>query len=320
MAKQTTSRVAVLLHEKVSLSIALLMRDILERTNQLVGRACFAVRLVGRPGLRAVTVGPVSVRVSRVTGRVDDLVVPPYAPGSDPFVDRPEEARLIERLHRNGATVHAACLGSLLVAQTGLLAGRDAATHWAWVQRAAQAFPDVSWDPGRMICDTGDVVTSGGFLAAVDLSLALVERVCSRSVSREAGRLLLADSIRQRQSVYATTLVPARVDDPRMQRLEAWIESHLSSAVTVEEMAEVCQLGPRTFHREFVKAWGFTPKKYVQLKRIEKVRLLLRNADLSIEEAVARVGVSDVPSFRRIFQRELGLSPAEYRRRLRAEG
>jgi transcriptional regulator GlxA family with amidase domain len=104
-----------------------------------------------------------------------------------------------------------------------------------------------------------------------------------------------------------------------MQRLERWLDSHLSSAVTVEEMAEVCHLSTRTFHREFVKAYGFTPKKFVQLKRIETMRQLLRNADLSVEEAIAQVGVSDVPSFRKIFQRELGLSPAEYRKRLRAE-
>jgi transcriptional regulator GlxA family with amidase domain len=170
-----------------------------------------------------------------------------------------------------------------------------------------------------MLCDSGRIVTSGGFLAAVDLVLSLVERVSSRSVSREVGRLLLADSIRQHQSVYATTLVSARVDDPRMRRLESWMDGHLSSAVTVEEMAGVCALGPRTFHRAFVKAFGLTPKKLLQRKRVEKVRQLLRDADVSVEKAVAAVGVSDVPSFRKVFQRELGLSPAEYRRRLRAE-
>jgi AraC-like DNA-binding protein len=74
----------------------------------------------------------------------------------------------------------------------------------------------------------------------------------------------------------------------------------------------------RSFHREFVKVYGVTPKKFVQLKRIEKVRLPLRDAGVSVEEAIARVGVTDVPSFRQVFRREMGLSPAEYRKRLRA--
>jgi AraC-like DNA-binding protein len=74
----------------------------------------------------------------------------------------------------------------------------------------------------------------------------------------------------------------------------------------------------RSFHREFVRVYAVTPNKFVQLKRIEKVRLLLRNPEVSVEEAIASVGVTDVPSFRKVFRRELGLSPAEYRKRLRA--
>jgi transcriptional regulator GlxA family with amidase domain len=205
-----------------------------------------------------------------------------------------------------------------MVAQTGLLAGRDATTHWSWIQRAAQRFPDVKWDPSRMICDSGDIVTAGGFLAAVDLTLALVERTCTRAVSHEVGRLILADSVRQRQSVYATNLVFRRVEDPRMRRLEKWLRPHLSASVTASDMAAACNLSVRSFYREFVSVYGVTPKKFVQLKRIEKVRLLLRDPEVSVEEAIASVGVTDLPSFREVFRRELGISPAEYRRRLRA--
>jgi len=319
MAKLPHARVALLMHEDASLSISLLMRDILLRANQLIGRECFSVRLTARPGLKTIASGPVSVRVSRPSGSIDHLIVPPLAPGRDPFAPRPGESRVIDRQHANGAAIHAACLGSLVVAQAGLLAGRDATTHWAWIPRARQQYPQVRWDGARMICDTGDVITAGGFLAAVDLTLALVERICSRSLSREVGRLLLVDSVRQHQSVYATTLAPSHAAEPRMRRLHRWIDAHLSAAITVDDMARVCNVSTRTFHRTFVKAHGFTPKKLLQLKRIEQVRLILRDADVSVEDAIQRVGVSDVPSFRKIFQRELGLSPAEFRRRLRTE-
>jgi transcriptional regulator GlxA family with amidase domain len=171
-----------------------------------------------------------------------------------------------------------------------------------------------------MLARSGGFVTAGGFLAAVDLALALVERETARPTSRELGRLVLADSARQHQSIYATSLVDTPTEDPRMQRLERWLQAHLAEAITVDDMAAVCRLEPRTFRRAFGRAYGFSPKKLLQLKRIEKVRTLLRRSDLSLEDVVGQVGVSDVPSFRKVFQRELGVSPAEYRRQIRLRG
>jgi transcriptional regulator GlxA family with amidase domain len=318
MAKQPRGRIGILLHGDVSLGLSLLMRDILLRTNRLLGRDFFEVRFVARPGLKTVEIGPVSVRPSHPAGPIDHLIVPPLAFGKDPFAGHAAESRLIKTMHGSGTTVHSACLGSLMVAESGLLAGREATTHWSWIERAAQRFPDVRWDASRMICDSGDIVTAGGFLAAVDLTLALIERTCTRAISHEVGRLILADSVRQRQSVYATNLVFRRIEDPRMQRLEKWLQGRLSASVTASDMASACNLSVRSFYREFVSAYGVTPKKFVQLKRIEKVRLLLRDPEVSVEEAIAGVGVTDVPSFREVFRRELGISPAEYRRRLRA--
>jgi len=213
--------------------------------------------------------------------------------------------------------IHTACLSSLVAAQNGLLAGHNATTHWNWTQRAAQRFPEVNWETSRMICESGRIVTAGGFLATVDLALALVERTCGRKVAHELGHLILADSVRQHQSVYATTLVASHSEDRRFQRLERWLQTRLSNPTTVSEMAEVCLMSTRSFHRDFVEIYGVTPRKFIQLKRIEKVRQLLRRPETSLEDAMAKVGVSDVPAFRKIFRRELGVTPAEYRRRLR---
>jgi len=307
--------VAILVHEDVSLSLALLIRDILRRTNLLLEREHFTVSMVGTRARRLVR-DDVAIRLGALDDRIDYLIVPPLTAGCDPFRPRTGETRLIARAHEQGAIVCAACLGALRVAETGLLAGHAATTHWAWVQRAKERLPAVKWDASRMVCDTGSVVTAGGFLAAVDLTLAIIARACSPQVSHEIGRLLLADSARQHQSIYATRLVDTPAEEPRLQRLERWLAAHLSGPVSVDDMARVCRLEPRTFRRVFARAYGLSPKKLLQLKRVETVRSLLRRSDLSLEEVVARVGVTDVPSFRRVFQRELGLSPAEYRRRL----
>ena len=306
---------AILVHDDVSVSLTLLIRDILLRTNLLLERDHFTVSLIGASARRSFVRGDISIRL-RAPGPCDYLVVPPLTAGRDPFRERTAETRLIARRHGQGTVVCAACLGALVVAQSGLLGGRSATTHWAWVQRAKERLPSIKWDASRMVCDTGSVVTAGGFLAAVDLTLAMIERECSRQVSHEVGRLLLADSARQHQSIYATRLIDTTADEPRLRRLERWLTAHLSEPVSVGDMARVCRLEPRTFRRVFTSAYGVSPKKLLQLKRVETVRTLLRRSDLSLEEIVARVGVSDVPSFRRVFQRELGLSPAEYRRRL----
>lgn len=321
MAKRPKPRVRVriLLFEDAAIGLALVMRDLLRRADALAGGGRIDVRFCGRPGLDTVAAGDVSVRLGRADGRPDHLVVPPLVPGADPLCARPAEERLVARRHAAGATVHTACLGALVVARAGLLAGRPATTHWAWIDRAARAFPDVAWDGARMLLDDGDVVTAGGYLAAVDLALALVERIASPAVSREVGRLLLADSVRQRQSIYATRLVPSGDGGPRLRRLERWLDEHLDGPVDTAAMAAACGLGTRTFHRELVRACGVTPRKYLQLRRIERVRELLRDERTSVEAALARVGVSDLPSFREVFRRELGLTPAEYRRRLRGE-
>jgi len=308
--------VAILVHDDVSVSLTLLIRNILLRTNLLLEREHFAVSLIGASTQRDIVRGDVTIRLRASGGPSDYLIVPPLTAGRDPFRERTAETRLIARSYDQGTVVCAACLGALLVAQAGLLGGRSATTHWAWVQRAKERLPAVKWDASRMVCDAGSVVTAGGFLAAVDLTLAIVERECSRQVSHEVGRLLLADSARQHQSLYATRLIDTTTEEPRLRRLERWLTAHLSEPISVDDMARVCRLEPRTFRRLFASAYGMSPKKLLQLKRVETVRSLLRRSDLSIEEIVARVGVTDVPSFRRIFQRELGLSPAEYRRRL----
>lgn len=103
-----------------------------------------------------------------------------------------------------------------------------------------------------------------------------------------------------------------------MGKIDAWIDSRLRSAPTAAEMARHCNMSMRSFHRKFRGAYGVTPRKYLQLKRVEAVRRLLGESRRSIEQILAEAGVSDVTSFRRIFQRELGRSPAEFRRLLAA--
>jgi transcriptional regulator GlxA family with amidase domain len=127
------------------------------------------------------------------------------------------------------------------------------------------------------------------------------------------------DSTRQRQSVFAQRLIAPEVQQGPMQDLARWIERNLARSPTTSDMARHCGLSLRSFHRKFVDAYRVTPRKFIQLKRIERAQKRLRESRRSVEQIMAEIGVSDVASFRKVFQRELGCSPAEYRKRLRSQ-
>ncbi len=195
-----------------------------------------------------------------------------------------------------------------------MLDGVEATTRWSWTAHARSRHPTVAWNTRRIVCDQGRVITAGGYLATVDLALHIIAATSSRERARTLARMMLADSARQSQSVYALRLAEPAAAQGELRQIDAWIESRLRSAPTAAEMAKHCNMSLRSFHRKFRAAYGVTPRKYLQLKRVETVRRLLGESRRSIEQILAEVGVSDVASFRRIFRRELGHSPAEFRR------
>ena len=296
---------------KTSLPMALLFRHIFVRAGN-----CFTVELVTARRQRRLRIGDVTMDVKRPSGGYHLLLIPPFDGYDGQAQDWSAEISLVTRLHAEGTTIASACLGALLLAEAGMLRGREATTHWKWVDYAVRHYPQVAWRPNRMICDVGDIITAGGYLATVDLALYLVARWAPPPVSRALGQILLAGSVRQKQSVYSEALVPRAGLDTRFGALEEFVERHLEREILVPEMAHACGLSERSFHRQFVQAYGFTPRKLVQLKRVERAKKLLREGDLSVEEVVERVGVSDPVSFRRVFLREMGMSPSRYRKEM----
>ncbi|MBX5461863.1 MAG: helix-turn-helix domain-containing protein [Steroidobacteraceae bacterium] len=312
--------VAVLISERTAIALALLFRAILQRANRIPGAPAYDVRLVSSRSSRRLSLQGVTVATEPLPQRCDYLVVPPF----DGFTagDAPEErdVALVRDQHEAGAVVASACLGALTLASAGLLDGREATTHWAWASIVRQRYPRVNWAVNRMICDQRDLITAGGYLAMVDLALHLVATTRSRERAHELGQLVLADSVRQKQSVFAQRLIEPGVEHGELLGLTRWIERHLAEPLSAVAMARRCKMSVRSFHRKFVAVHGVTPRKFLQLKRIERVQAQLRTSRKSLEQILAEVGVSDVASFRRVFRRELGYSPAEYRRRLRARG
>jgi transcriptional regulator GlxA family with amidase domain len=315
MPPRSATHIAILVSRQTSAALACLTREIFEKANRPLGREHYSTELVSAGGGRIELQGA-TVRTAKARGGYNYLIVPPLTGVGRDHVPDSRDAELVNRQCAKGTVVASACLGAFTLAEAGLLDGEEATTHWDWIALARSRYPGVSWSMNRMISDQGSVITAGGYLAAVDLALYLVARTSSQSAAHALGQTLLADSVRQKQSVYAQRLIDLEVEHERLKGLTGWIESHLEQPLAAAALAKRCKMSSRTFHRRFFEAYGTTPRKFIQLKRIEKAQRLLRTTTRSIEQILASVGVSDVASFRRVFRREIGYSPAEFRRRL----
>ncbi len=216
--------------------------------------------------------------------------------------------------HRQGATLCSVCAGSFVLAETGLLQGREATTHWAFAEGFASRFPGIRVDADRMVIDDGDIITAGGILAWTDLGLTLVERLLGPSVMIETARFLLIDPPGRAQRPYSHFV-------PRLDHGDAAILAvqHALQATGAKDampmLAARAGLEERTFLRRFKKATGLRPTEYIQQVRIAKAREALELTRQPVEQVAWQVGYRDPSAFRKLFQRVTGLAPAEYRRR-----
>lgn len=243
------------------------------------------------------------------------VILPPSLSGGEPA--RPEAAlvRWLRRRHRLGTLLCSVCAGAFTLAETGLLAGRSATTHWALREVFAARFPEVLLDTDRMIVDEGDLVTAGGLMAWVDLGLRLIERYLGPTTMLATARFFLVDPGGREQRFYSPFAPVLAHGDRLVLKVQRWLQAHSSERVGLEGMARKAGLGERTFLRRFQKATGLTPIAYVQHLRVGRARELLEASDRSIDEIAWQVGYGDTGAFRKVFQRVMGLTPGEYRRR-----
>tara|TARA_B110001454_G_C12723230_1_gene435987 strand:- start:21584 stop:22087 length:504 start_codon:yes stop_codon:yes gene_type:complete len=166
-----------------------------------------------------------------------------------------------------------------------------------------------------MLIENEKIITSGGYLAFVDLTLSIVGKTFGTNLARTVAQRILADTTRQSQSIYSSTELDRDDNNPRFKKLYSWIEANIHRKIQVSQMAKQMNTSQRNFQRQVVEQCGLTPNQLLQQKRIELAKRLLRTKRFSLEEIVEKIGLSDVSSFRKIFIREVGLSPSEFRKR-----
>ncbi|HIC82708.1 MAG TPA: helix-turn-helix domain-containing protein [Kiloniellaceae bacterium] len=224
----------------------------------------------------------------------------------------------LRRCYAAGSTLAAACSGSLLLAETGLLDGQDATTHWGYCEALGQSYPAVTVHPARALVASGDgqrLITSGGGTSWQDLALYLVARFLGQDEAMRLGRVYLADWHSHGQLPYSALARVRQVEDNRIAASQEWIADHYAEAGPVAAMAARSGLPERSFKRRFAKATGMTPLDYVHTLRLEEAKQILETTDLAIEAVAQEIGYEDASFFRRLFRRKVGMSPADYRRR-----
>lgn len=244
------------------------------------------------------------------------IIVLPPSLGKTP---QPEMTRRLsgwlKGQHKAGAILGSVCAGAFLLAETGLLDGRTATTHWNLAEALQVRFPAIKVDGDKLIIDDGDVITAGGLMAWTDLGLKLVDRLLGSMVMIETARFLLVDPSGREQRFYSSFSPKLHHGDAAILKVQHWLQAEGARDVTLAAMAARAGLEARTFLRRFVKATGLRPTEYCQTLRIGKARERLEFGNQTIEEIAWEVGYADPGAFRKVFWKMMGLTPGEYRRR-----
>jgi transcriptional regulator GlxA family with amidase domain len=210
------------------------------------------------------------------------------------------------------------CTGAYLLAEAGLLDGRRATTHWRFCADLARRYPRVDIDPDPVFVRDGDVWTSAGVTAGMDLALALVEEDLGPAVALEVARALVIFLKRPGgQSQFSGALAAQQASLPALRDLQAWIAGHLDQDLSVAALAARANLSERSFARAFRREVGQTPAAYVEALRVERARALLEDGAPSLEAVARAAGFASAEVLRRAFHRRVGVSPASYRERFR---
>ncbi|WP_055563869.1 helix-turn-helix domain-containing protein [Streptomyces atriruber] len=248
-------------------------------------------------------------------GRADTVIVPGWLPATE--APSPAVIRALRRAHRRGARMLSICSGAFVLAHAGLLDGRRATTHWALADELATRFPAVRLDPDVLYVDHGDVATSAGSGAGIDLCLHVVRTDQGAAYAAQVARNMVMPPHREGgQLQYAAPAHPAQFDGS-LAPLLAWTSEHLDDPVGVDDLAARAGVSARTLARHFADQLGVSPGQWLLAQRIGVARQLLESTDLPLDAVARRAGLSSATNLRRRFLRALGTTPGAYRRAFR---
>ncbi|WP_407181564.1 helix-turn-helix domain-containing protein [Bradyrhizobium sp. STM 3562] len=252
----------------------------------------------------------------RALARADTIIVP----GSLEILESPPATLLdaLRRAHRRGARVASICAGAFILAAAGLLDGRHATAHWAHTETLARRYPRVQVDANVLYVEDGNIMSSAGRAAGLDLCLHIVRRDHGAEIAnRVAQRLVIAPHRDGGQAQFIPQPV-RKTEGDALSSVFAWAQRHLDRDLTIAGLATRARMSRRTFIRRFEDATGISPGEWVVQARVSKARELLEATEIPIERVATETGFGSADAMRHHFRSRLGTSPALYRAAFRA--
>ncbi len=295
-----THTIQILSYTGSQQSAVLGIKDLLDHGNIQVSSA-------GAPLFRA--------DIAQVPDGTPSVVILPPALSLDPPELPPVWRDRLLAQHKAGTIMASVCSGAFLLGETGLLEDRRITTHWHHAAAFRQKFPRSIVDTDRLLVDLDDIITAGGVMAWTDLALHVIQRFGSRQLMLDVARMFVLDPPEREQRYYATFIPNTRHADTRIAEVQALLHDAFGREHSISSLASQANMSERNFLRRFKAATGKTPVTYLQCLRVEAARSRLELTRDSFERISWDVGYSDTAAFRRVFQKIIGLTPSDYRRR-----
>ena len=294
--------------------------DVFAEANIQARAAVYALRVIGTSTGTVRSSSGTRIMADRVVGDVpDEKIDTLLAAGAPNAADMAPDPKLIQWLNKIIPTVRrygSVCSGAFILAKAGLLNGRRVTTHWAQAERLASSFPKINVDADAIHVRDGRLRTAAGVTAGLDLALALVEEDLGREIAKKvAAQLVMFFKRPGGQAQFSRKGEAAPVGRSALQEVQRWVAANPAEDLDVASLAARMQLSSRHFARLFRNEVGMTPAGWVARSRIAVARRLLEAGDSPPKEVAASCGFADVDTLRRAFVRQVGITPAEYRKR-----
>lgn len=219
----------------------------------------------------------------------------------------------IKEQYMQGAEIASLCIGSFILASTGLLNGKECSSHWRTANEFREMFPEVTLVDGRIVTEQDGLYSSGGATSYWNLLLHLVEKYAGREIAIMAAKIYALEIDRKSQSPFIMFNGQKKHEDEPIKQAQEFIESNITERISVSELALKYAIGKRHFERRFKKATNNTPVEYIQRVKVEAAKKQLESTGKNVNEVMYEVGYSDSKAFRTVFKKITGLSPVEYR-------
>ena len=319
---QSNYTIALLAYENCLSSSLFSFRDLIAFSHEIAkheNKPVIGVELVSVNGAMVSLAGDIGVHTKAVNKvKFDAIVIPGFM-----FTQQQDlkgylqgfqkEINLLKRLYKKEIFIAGNCVGAFLLSEAGLLDGRNATTSWLFESRLKRYYPKIKVDTSNVLVEDRNVMTTGAFSSIHELAFYFIKKHLDQSIATKTQNITLTPGVGQNQAKFIdqSFFVPSK--SPFIEKIESWLIAHLDQRYSLENLSSAMCVTPRTLMRRYKQKTNSTPLAYLHKKRVDRAKELLRSSDLNIDCIALQVGYQDTNAFRKVFIREVGERPVDYR-------